>query len=342
MSQNMLHCFPVAITVAVALALSGCGGGGSATRPDDMPGMTGGTDTGMPGGTDTGMTGGTDTGMTGGGQTLTVPVGLVRSTVPPLFYDENITDDDRGPLFTTPTLASGIQRDYDNQRSGLANDAYIKSLGFADIADDDGIPFSLHVTYVVGDEEVTVHFTDADLDDPSVPNSWTKTIDGVEYWGWLWKGDEAQEESVSLIGGLPGYRLYATGGIRTDTADLPSGTAVYEGGMRGDTHLTSDPSSGREVMTGSLRLTANFDEASLEGEIIDIRVKPDNPRVWSDLPNTTRFVIDDGRIVDGQFTASLTGIDTNENAPMDETVRGYAGGVSESFTGRTQWRSPGY
>ena len=261
---------------------------------------------------------------------------LVRSTVPPLFHDEDIDDDDRGPLFTVPTLASTIRRDHDERRSGFANDTYIKSLGFANVAADDGIPFSLHVTYVIGGEEVTVHFTDADRDSPDYDFSWTKTVDGVEYWGWLYKGDGAQDDAISFLGGIPGHRLYGAGGIRTATADLPSGTAVYVGGMRGDTHLTNDPSSsGRESMSGSLRLTANFDAASLEGRISDIRIRPEppKPRVWSSLPDTTWFRIDNGRIVDGQFTADLTGMDSNANAPANETVSGYEGGVLGEFYG---------
>ena len=262
--------------------------------------------------------------------------GLVRSTVPPLFYDEDIDDADRGPLFTVPTVAAGIRRDYDERRSGLANDAYIKSLGFANVADDDGIPFSLHVTYAIGGEEVTVHFTDADRDTPGYEFSWTKTVDGVEYWGWLYKGDGAQEDSVSFLSGIPGYRLYGTGGIRTATADLPSGTAVYVGGVRGDSHLANDPSlSGRESVSGSLRLTANFDAASLNGRISHIRVRPEPPRSreWSSLPDTTWFMIDNGQIVDGRFTARLAGMDSNANAPLNATVRGYEGGVLGEFYG---------
>ena len=272
----------------------------------------------------------------GTAEQLTLGDGLVRSTMSPVFHDEDIGDADRGPLLTTPTLASGIRLDYDERRSRLASDAYIKSLGFANVADDDGIPFSLHVTYVIGGEEVTVHFTDADRDTPGYESSWTKTVDGVEYWGWLYEGDEAQEDVISFLGGLPDYRLYATGGIRTATADLPSGTAVYVGGMRGDSHLANDPSfSGRESMSGSLRLTANFDAASLEGRISDIRVRPEQPRprVWSSLPDTTWFMIDNGRIVDGQFTADLTGMDSNTNAPMNQTVSGYEGGVLGEFYG---------
>ena len=294
------------MAAAIAVVMSGCGGSGN-TRTD------------------------TDPGMTGGGQTLTVPEGLVRSTVPPLYYSDD--DSDLDSLFTVPTVASGIRRDYDEQRSGLANDAYIRSLGFAEVDDDNPTRLHLYVTYVVGDEEVTVHFTDEDLYDPSAPHDWEKTIDGVTYWGWLYRGDWEQEDAIGFISGLPGYRLYASGGFRTETADLPSGSAVYRGGMRGDTHLANDPSSGRESMSGSLRLTANFDEGSLEGRISGIRVRPDDPRVWSSLSDTTYFVIDDGQIVDGQFTANLTGMDSNTSAPMNETVRGYEGGVLGEFYG---------
>lgn len=310
--------YPVLLIAAVlAAGLSGCGGS-SGTRTDS----------------DTGMTGDTDTGMTGDGQTLTVPEGLVRSTIPPLFYTD---DDDEPDSFIFPALASGIHRDYDEQRSGLANDAYVKSLGFSNV-DDEADAFDLRVIYVVGDEEVTVDFTADDRDTPDVEESWAKIVDGVEYWGWLWDPRD-DDDTTSFLGGIsqgtgrPGYRLYGTAGFRTPIADLPTGTAVYVGQMRGDTHHVNDPSplGGRERINGSLRLTADFDEGSIEGRISDIAVRGEGERV--DLPNSTYFAIDDGQIVDGQFTASLTGMDSNANAPMNETVRGYEGGVLGEFHG---------
>ena len=304
--------YPVLLAAAVlAAALSGCGGG-SSTKMDSGTG-TGGADNG---------TGGADNGMTGDG--LTVPEGLVRYTVPPIFTAVDDIDD-----FTLPTLASGIRRDFDEQRSRLANDAYIKSLRYIGVGDDeDDIPLSLYATYVVGDEEVTVHFTEADSDGEF---SWSKTIAGVDYWGWAFELSDS-DGMTSLIGGRAGDRLYATGGVRTEIADLPSGAAVYEGRMRGDSHLANDPSStGRQRMQGSLSLTADFDQGSLEGRISSIEVRGHDERQWASLPTTTHFAIEDGRIVDGQFTASLTGMDSNANAPMDETVRGYEGGVLGEF-----------
>ena len=208
-------------------------------------------------------------------------------------------------------------------------------MGFTeDDLDDDSANLGFvgaRVTFVVGGEEVTVHFTRADLQGPDF-EWWSKTIDGAEYWGWMYRG-HWEQDGFALIGGVPGYRLYAHSGLRTETADLPTGTAVYEGGMRGDTHLVNDPSSGRERMSGNLRLTANFDESSLEGRISDIRTWGQDESAWSNLPGTTWFEIDDGQIVDGQFTASLTGMDSNANAPMNGTVRGYEGGVLGEFYG---------
>ena len=305
MKSMLTQPFVTAACLALAATLSGCGGGGDGnTRMD------------------------TDTEMTGGEQTLTVPEGLMQSTLAPLFY----TGADQDTM-TIPVVSSGIRRDYDQQLSEHANDASIKSFRFDDYDNEDD-PHTLEVTYVVGGDEVTIRFTDDDLNDPTIPYDWEKTADGVVYWGWLYQGNsEEQDGSISFIGGIPNYRLYATGGFRTETADLPTGTAMYEGAMRGDSHLTNDPSAGRLSMRGSLRLTADFDEGSLEGRISEIAVRPDDPKVWSNLPNTTYFAIDDGQIVDGQFTASVTGMDSNANAPMSETVRGYEGGVLGEFYG---------
>ena len=53
----------------------------------------------------------------------------------------------------------------------------------------------------------------------------------------------------------------------------------------------------------------------------------------SDWPETTYFSIDDGQIVNGQFTATLTGGDSNANAAMDESLAGYEGSVLGEFYG---------
>lgn len=44
-------------------------------------------------------------------------------------------------------------------------------------------------------------------------------------------------------------------------------------------------------------------------------------------------MIHDGKIMDGQFAAKLTGMDSDANAPMDMTVSGYEGGILGEFYG---------
>ena len=139
---------------------------------------------------------------------------------------------------------------------------------------------------------------------------------------------------IGIAGG--NLRPFWTAGARTDAADLPAGTATYVGSM-GAEALSQVGSSNivRYTLRGELSLTADFDASTLEGEItnIDQRWREPRPRVWIDLPGTTRFDITDGQIADGQFTATLTGVDRNESAPLHESVRGYEGDVLGEFYG---------
>ena len=305
MSQNTLHCFPVAITAAVALALSGCGGGGSATMPDDMPGMTGGT----------------DTGMTGDGQTLMVPEGLARSMVPA------VHDDDEIDLSTqVPALSANLRRDSDNSVAELTTDAYIKSIS-GDVKNS-----NLSITYVVDGVEETVAFTSADVADTYANGVDFQMTDGP------WASAFYLEYVVRVTTGRGQDRLYATAGFRTDAASMPSGTAEYSGYWRGDSYLSTDPGNRHRIdYRGNVSLMAEFDEDALSGSVNEIQTKSrdasGNNLPWEDLPDTTQFMIHDGQIVDGQFTASLTGMDSTADAPMDMTVSGYEGGVLGEFYG---------
>ena len=129
-----------------------------------------------------------------------------------------------------------------------------------------------------------------------------------------------------------------TYGARTDAAALPSGSASYTGVTTANTYLKSDPSrSHQESIRGTLRLAANFDDSTLDGMILEIgkrtRDASGSWNAWSSLPDTTRFEVADGRIVDGQFTATLTGTDSNAAAAPADTVSGYEGGMLGEFYG---------
>ena len=88
----------------------------------------------------------------------------------------------------------------------------------------------------------------------------------------------------------------------------------------------------RYSVSGDLNLMADFDAGSLEGTMSDIRTRPHRGS-WSPLPDTTSFEIGNGQIAGGQFTADLTGADTNSAAALDDTLRGYEGSVLGEFYG---------
>ena len=345
MSKRMFHCFPVAIAITVALALSGCGGG-SNTRTDTGTGMTGGTDTGMTGGTDTGMT---------DDPILTVRDGLAQSAAIPVHAGS--ANDTLATLLPDATnqfapLTSTLRRDWGESTTAPANDSHIKT-----IASDGSNGF--HVTYVVGGEERMIHFAEADYVAEDY-NFYTE-VDGDGYWLWSYTDsyhgadknqgssrytyvdlsgasdyheddDDAEDEGASNLS-------YFSYGARTDAANLPAGSATYAGIVDADTYLRSNPSrTHRERMKGNLRLTANFDGSTLDGMVFGIRVRTRNQNndgwnEWTALSDTTHFEIADGEIADGQFSATLTGVDSNAAAPADETVRGYEGGILGEFYG---------
>ena len=341
MSQRTLRCFPAAIAVAAALALSGCGGGGSSTTPD------GDTGSGMTGGT-----GGTGSGMTGD-PTLTIQDGLTRSTATPV-HASNANDTlatllpDSANRFAP--LTSAVEVDYGTS-SAATSESHIKT-----ISSDGNNGF--HVTYVVGGDERMVHFEQADyvVED----GNYQTEVDGISYWLWSnigsHRGTDKNRGSFRYkyadVNGFFGYHdednfedggtgdwNYLSYGARTDAANLPAGSAMYEGIVVADSHLRTDPTTTyRERMKGVLHLTANFDDSTLDGMILGIRVRTRNPNddgwnEWAALPDTTHFEIADGQIADGQFSAVLTGVDSNSGAIPQETVSGYKGGILGEFYG---------
>ena len=336
--------YPVLLLTAVlAAAISGCGG--SSGKMTD-------TDTGMTGGTDTGMTGGTDSGMTDE-PTLTIGEGLARSTATP------VTSGSAGDTLATllpdsanqfTPLTSSIQRDF-GASSTTTSEAYVKTIA----SDGDN---GFHVTFVVGAEEQSVHFEEDDYD--SANYGYIKEVDGVDYrlgsltdsyrgaeknrgtprysyvdlaWSYVYHEDEGDAEGEGA-----GDQSSLAYGARTDAAALPSGSASYTGVATASTYLQSDPSRLHdERIRGTLRLAANFDDSTLDGMILEIRKQTRDAssswNAWSSLSDTARFEIADGRIVDGQFTATLTGTDSDAAAAPQDTVSGYEGGILGEFYG---------
>ena len=318
-SKNRIQ--PILLAACLAATLSACGGGGGSSM----------------------LTPGTGPGMPAVDPTLTVPEDLARSTAAPVYATTARSYETAGVSTRFPALSSHLQRDFSESTVSLGSDnVRIESISVDDEPGDGGVVVS--VNYMLDGEEVTVSFT---TDDIVGVNEWRTEIEaregeGIsEFWTWFPLGtfgrfavlghsacaeDEDDNTAISRC-----VRSYTTIGARTEAARLPTGTATYIGTARADSHLKNDPVN-RQRIWGLLRLTADFADRRLEGKITDIAVMRQGGEGTSDWP-TTYFEIDDGRIVDGQFSATLTGMDSNANAPADESLRSYEGGVLGEFYG---------
>ncbi len=322
MNTKTLHRLLIVISMAAPLALSGCSGDGT-KRPGD-------TTTPMPG---------EDV------QPLTIPEGLARSAAAPIHADS--AGDTLATLLSDPAnmfapLLSMFSGDPSVQspRSQLTGDIQVKT-----VSSDGNNGF--HVTYVVAGEEYMIHFEADDYNQGQY--YYLKNVGGIDYFlatrtdsfertnknqgssrfTYFDANSFGQNETTNATD-----RSFMVYGARTGGTNLPVGSASYIGPMWAQTYPLDDPSTGnRDRMRGSMRVTADFDESMLEGMVFGIRSRKAGENVYSRLSDTTYFVIGSGRIVDGQFTATLTGADSNENAPMEETVRGYEGNVLGEFYG---------
>ena len=263
-------------------------------------------------------------------------LGLSRSPATPVHATNT---DDFGDLFDTGVafgggVASAIRYGLwpSQPRVALVDNAYVKTI--ADNGSD-----GVLVTYVVDGKEQTVDFLETDfLEDGSFFETATESHSLWDYSGWF--EDNPQYTYLSLNGfyaldpGTPGTRMRVAWGARTPAANLPVGTATYGGTMNADVFQQGNSSALRNRLDGSLNLTADFTQSSIEGTITDLVIRRyDDSRTREDLPASTHIAITNGQITDGQFTASLTGMDTNAAAPLRESVRGFEGGVIGDFYG---------
>ena len=137
-------------------------------------------------------------------------------------------------------------------------------------------------------------------------------------------------------------RMWFVFGVRTEA--LPMGTATYHGRFNARTWETANGDiNQRQRISGTVRIVANFDMRALKGRIYRVRGTPreGESTVRADWP-TSSFILKNGRIVNGQFTATLTGMDSDPNTPLDESVKGFHGasprGVLRPGCGGNRWR----
>lgn len=199
------------------------------------------------------------------------------------------------------------------------------------------------VDYVLLDEDhqVTIPNNAADC-----TNACRVTVNDREFS--FWNATDNDADTASFEDGLGEYEYFASHrifyqpgdaqgrmsfvfGVRNE--ELPMGTATYHGEFDIRTWEMADPDSDRrQFVTGTMRIVANFDMRALEGRVYRIRGSEpgdDTRSVWP----TSSFTLTNGRIVNGQFTATLTGLDSDSDTPFDETVRGFMGHVLGEFYG---------
>ena len=124
-------------------------------------------------------------------------------------------------------------------------------------------------------------------------------------------------------------------GLKTPTETLQTlGGAVYDGFFRTDAYRAGDPAHNlRQRYSGTLRIVANFDISRLYGSIVDVRGSEPGSSTRNRFP-TSSFRISDGEIHDnGQFTATLTGMDSDASVPDKDSVRGVMGQILGEFYG---------
>lgn len=209
---------------------------------------------------------------------------------------------------------------------------------------DDGF----RVTYVFRGSERTVHFRKTDYNSDN--DTYHRNEDGDEFWfaslTGAFRGTEkdkgsqefryfdggvftglAEEDGVNVAG-----RAYLAYGSRT--AGPPAGSATWTGRMLAAAWQDETPAfASRQRIRGGLNLTADFGEGTLGGRFSGIDWTAFGEAAYRSLGDGTRFVIEDGRIAGGRFTAALRGTDTDADAAPADSARGFTGGVLGEFYG---------
>ena len=316
------------VALALAVGLAGCGGGGG-TTPDS------GTGDGTGGGGSTG-------GGTGGGTgTLTIGPGFLPSSSAPV-YASDTTRLGKKATEWFPPLTSVVHR----AESGTTRPEAEPAEPFAIRSDGNG---GFEVLFQDDGEETIVGLPVSAVRDGWIEYAATDD-DGATFEIWtgatLRDGNDGTQGlrdyrylhvfgSQTSAPGEPAEHFRMVFGLRTPADGLPAGTATYEGYMSANSWSASDSSNGeRQRVSGDLDLVADFDAASLTGRIDGIRgTMPgaaSSTRVaWPD----TGLDIDNGKIVDGQFTATLTGYDTSDPVTPQSSLDGFAGDLVGEFYG---------
>ena len=263
---------------------------------------------------------------------LMVGSGLHRSEAEPVYADaggETLANHlDDGTTFAplTSTLT---------QTGGDAPSTSVSSTGWHVRKIQDDGQGGFRVTYASdNDPPRVIHFLPDEED-----GYWATDDEGNQFWFVVW---------------YPHYRYFKTGsssesspsgefeelfwfvfGVRTPESALPAGSATYRGRLRADAwSADSSEYSQHQRIDGDMTIVSNFDLGTLMGDVVGIQgTEPGAPGESRSAWSTSSFTITDGRMVDGQFTATITGHDSDENPSLAQSVAGYVGSLLGEFYG---------
>ena len=276
---------------------------------------------------------------------LTAGPGLSRSDASPVFAtDETSTLKATlaNPANVIPALTTTVIRRREPNSTALGADVvFVKSIRRN--ADGEYV-----VDFVFPDEEEGGGSVTIPNSSDGCPSSCRTTVDDLQFSFWSQTNDDddpslqdglgefeylAAHEVQLSVGSGPTHsgRTWFVFGVRNE--NLPMGTATYHGEFKTQAWKSTDRASDlRQRIDGTMRIVANFDMRALEGRVYRIRGTPDADGTRSTWA-TSGFTLTNGRIVNGQFTATLTGVDSDPNTPNEESVRGFVGDVLAEFYG---------
>ena len=301
------------IITSFGLLLAACGGGSNKSMMD----------------TDTGMTGDTDTG--------TPPVHV--PTLAEVYSSDTATDR------SFSAVSASVIRNYTTDTTSLPDDM---ELSVSSVQRNTGGGYD--ITYRIDDTENTVQFLPEHCDEVEQYCE----IEGHGFWSMLTpvpgggQLDSSTDVEYFTVGHLNTnvttsdesniqQRQMFVFGVETPAAAVPTqGEAVYAGWMYAYSYRQNTSSfDTRQRYTGSMQIVANFDMSSLNGRILSVRnTQPGEPNSSLQSRPTSSFSITNGQInSDGQFTATLTGLDSDPSVSFNESARGFMGEIVGRFFG---------
>ena len=211
-------------------------------------------------------------------------------------------------------LSVGIERDYPTSQVQLTDTATVTAI------EGDGAG-GYHVTYQVDGAPQRIHLEASDYgSDPEFPYLYASEgpnspyvlffasgsfsripeFDHFNAEGWVVVAYDANGDGENVRRGVMVY------GNRTEVADLPAGTASYQGRMFAFGNPSDSAESSAEFrIRGGLTLMADFADSEVSGSIHDIETRANPTSQY--VSSTDELAVSNGVITGSEFTADVAG-----------------------------------